>query len=125
MKIIISEQQSNFLLHDLLDEMFEGHRVEYVATGEKLIYVDDKLMMVWHPTKAILSKDILEKVQGELFYDSMKDFKNAIKSWLLKNFPVKQGIEMIYGVSFKNFEDNVKIIKRRKNKDGGKFKEKS
>ena len=32
---------------------------------------------------------------------SMKDFKNAMKSWVLKNFPVKQGIEMIYGISFK------------------------
>ena len=124
MKIIITEQQSNFLLHDLLDELFEGYREEYVATGEKLIYVGDKLMMVWQPTKAILSKDIMEKVQGELFYDSMKEFKSAIKSWLLKHFPVKQGVEMMYGVSFKNFEDDVKIIKRRKNKDGGKFKEK-
>lgn len=123
MKIIISEQQSNFLLHDLLDELFKGYREEYVATGEKLIYVGDKLMMIWQPTKAILSKDIMEKVQGELFYDSMKEFKNSIKSWLLKNFPVKQGIEMIYGVSFKNFEDDVKIVKRRKNKVVSKFKE--
>ena len=64
MKIIISEQQSNFLLHDLLDELFKGYREEYVATGEKLIYVGDKLMMIWQPTKAILSKDIMERYKG-------------------------------------------------------------
>lgn len=123
MKIIISEQQSNFLLHDLLDELFKGYREEYVATGEKLIYVDNKLMMVWQPTKAILSKDIMKKVQSELFYDSMKDFKNTIKSWLLKNFPVKRGVEMMYGVSFKDFDDDIKIVKRKKNKYVSKFKE--
>lgn len=123
MKIIISEQQSNFLLHDLLDELFQGYREEYVATGEKLIYVGDKLMMIWYPTKAIFSKNILEQVQGVLFYDSIKELRSAMKTWLLKNFPVKKGIEMIYGISFKNFEDDIKIVKRRKNKYVSKFKE--
>ena len=116
MKFIISEQQSNFILHDILDDMFKGHKEVFVGTGEKLVYVGDKLMMVWFPTKAILSKDILDEVQNVLFYDSMKDFKDSVRDWLLKNFPVKMGQGPIYGITFKNFDDDIKIVKRKKNK---------
>ena len=116
MKIILSEQQSNFILHDILDEMFKGHKVVYVETGEKLIYVGDKLMMVWFPTKAILSKDILNEVQNVLFYETMKDFKDSVREWLIKNFPVKTGQGPIFGITFKNFDDEIKVVKRKKNK---------
>lgn len=116
MKIIISEEQSNFLLHNLLDDMFKGYKEIYATSEEKLIYVGDKLMMIKMPTKAILSHEILEKVQNVLFYDTMKDFKDSVKSWVLNNFPVRTSAAPVYGISFKNFGDRVKITKRKKNK---------
>lgn len=117
MKIIISEEQSNFLLHDLLDDMFKGYKEIYATPEEKLIYVGDKLMMIKMPTKAILSHEIMEKVQNVLFYDTMKDFKNSVKEWVLNNFPVRTSAAPVYGISFKNFGDKVKITKRKKNKN--------
>lgn len=116
MRYIITESQSNFLLHDILTEMFEGYTKKFVETGEMLIYVGDKLMMVKEPTRAVLSKDILEKVQGILFYDTMNDFKDSVRDWVLENFPVRKGSETLYGINFKNFDDGVKIVKHRKNK---------
>jgi hypothetical protein len=116
MKYIITENQSNFLLHDILDEMFKGYKTKYVETGEMLVYVGDKLMMIKEPTKAVLSKDIVNEVQNVLFYDTMKDFKDSVRIWLLKNFPVKIGNEGLYGITFKDFDDGIKIVKRRKNK---------
>ena len=115
-KYIITENQSNFLLHDILDEMFEGYTIKFVETGEMLIYVGDKLMMVKEPGRAVFSKDILDKVQNILFYDTMKDFKDSVREWLLKNFHVKSGNETLFGINFKNFDDDVKIVKHRKNK---------
>jgi hypothetical protein len=116
MKYIITESQSNFLLHDILDEMFEGYTIKFVETGEMLIYVGDKLMMVKEPGRAVLSKDILDKAQNTLFYDSMKDFKDSVRAWVVKNFHIKPGNETLYGISFKDFDGDVKIVKRRKNK---------
>ena len=116
MKFIITEQQSNFLLHDMLDEMFKGHHVEHVETGESLIYVKDNLMMIKEPTKAVFSKDIIDKVQNVLFYDSMKDFKDSVREWFLNNFPVRSGYEKLYGITFKDFDGGIKVVKRRKNK---------
>lgn len=114
MKYIITENQSNFLLHDILDEMFEGYTTKFVETGEMLIYVGDKLMMVKEPGRAVFSKDILDEVQNVLFYDTMKDFKDSVRSWLLKNFYVKSGNETLYGIAFKDFKGPVKIVKHRK-----------
>lgn len=116
MKFIITEQQSNFLLHDILDKIFKGHYVEHVETGESLIYVKDKLMMIKEPTKAVFSKDILDKVQNVLFYDSMKDFKDSVREWFLNNFPVRSGYEKLYGITFKDFGGGIKVVKRKKNK---------
>lgn len=107
MKFIISEQQSNFLLHDLLDEMFEDHYLVWSKGGERLIFVKDKLMMVLNPTKAILSKDILEKVQGVLFYDSMNDFKKSVREWFLNHFPVSINNANMYGFTFKDLSNYI------------------
>lgn len=117
MKYILTEEQSNFLLHDMLDQMFKGHTEVYATPEEKLIYVGDKLLMIRMPTKAILSKDILNQVQNVLFYDTMKDFKDSVKSWVLSNFPAKSGIAGNYGISFKDFDEKIKVIKRRKPKE--------
>lgn len=116
MKIILSEEQSNFLLHDLLDDMFKGYKETYATPEEKLIYVGDKLMMIKMPTKAILSKEILDQVQNVLFYETMKDFKDAVRAWVVSNFPVKSGFVGMYGISFKDFGEKIKITKRKKNK---------
>ena len=116
MKYIITESQSNFLLHDILDEMFEGYTIKFVETGEMLIYVGDKLMMVKEPGRAVFSKDILDEVRNVLFYDTMKDFKDSVREWLLTHFHVKSGNETLFGINFKNFDDGVKIVKHRKNK---------
>jgi len=116
MKYIITENQSNFLLHDNLDEMFKGHTIKFVETGEMLIYVGDKLMMVKEPGRAVLSKDILDKAQNTLFYDSMKDFKDSVRAWVVNNFYIKPGNETLFGINFKDFGDGVKIVKHRKNK---------
>lgn len=107
MKFIISEQQSNFLLHDLLDEMFEGYNLVWSKSGERLIFVDDKLMMVWTPTKAVLSKDILERAQSVLFYDSMNDFKKSVREWFLNHFPVSINNANMYGFSFRDLSNYV------------------
>lgn len=108
MKFIISEQQSNFLLHQLLDEIFEGY-TELWVKGEKLIFVGDKLVMIWGPTTAYFSKELIKQVQGVLFYDSMKDFKDSIRDWFLQHFPVSIKNPNMYGIKFKDFSDlNIK-----------------
>lgn len=104
MKYIISEQQSNFLLHQLLDEIFEGY-TEHWVKGEKLIFVDDKLVMIWGPSTAYFSKELITQVQGVLFYDSMKDFRDSIRDWFLQRFPVSINNPNMYGIKFKDFSD--------------------
>ena len=105
MKYIITENQSKFLLHDILDKLFEGYKTIYYE-DKTLVYVGDKLMMIRQPTNAILSKDIIDEVQNVLFYDSMNDFKDSVRIWVLENFPVKSSYESFYGITFKDFKDN-------------------
>jgi len=70
--------------------------------------------MVKEPGRAVFSKDILDEVQNVLFYDTMKDFKDSVRAWLLKNFHIKSGNETLYGIDFKDFKGPVKIVKHRK-----------
>jgi len=101
MKIIITEQQHSTLLSSLLDDMFKNYKLKYEGDLRN-VYVDGNLLMQIGSTTANIDKTILNKTKEVLFYDSMKDFKDEVRNWVVSNFGVKKGMETLYGIQFKN-----------------------
>ena len=88
MKIIITEGQQKSLLHTILDDMFEGAVMKYEGDARNY-YVDGNLMMQVFPNNAYVDKSILEKTKDSLFYDTMNDFKDEVKKWVISTVGVK------------------------------------
>lgn len=105
MKIVITEQQNESLLSTLLNELFQDYEVRF-ENEDRVVYLNDKPMILLGPTKAVIDNQVLEEVKKVLFYDSMKDFKEAIREWITNTFGIKQGGGHFYGITFKNLSKN-------------------
>jgi hypothetical protein len=101
MKIIISESQSDSILHNMLDEIFDGHIMKFEKDSRNF-YVGDKLLMILSPTTATLDKTILKKLTENLFFESMKDLRDGVRDWINDNFGVRKTAEKFMGVNFFN-----------------------
>jgi hypothetical protein len=101
MRVLMSEQESSTLLHEILDGIFDGYEIKYEGDGRN-IYVDGNLFMILNPTSSVIDKTILEKIQNILYYDNMSDFKDEVRRWIIDNFGIKKSSEPRYGIQFKN-----------------------
>lgn len=112
MRIIITEEQNEKLLSSLLDDLFRGRKVKY-EDENRVVYVGNKLMMILDPTRAIIDNDVVDKVKEVLYYNSMKDFKEGVREWIVSRFKVIPSYEKIYGIQFKNLSTYSKKTKQK------------
>jgi len=113
MKIIISESQSDSILHNMLDEIFDGYIMKFEKDSRNF-YVGDKLLMILSPTTATLDKTILKKLTENLFFESMKDLRDGVRDWINDNFGVRKTAEKFMGVNFSNLIGTDEPPKERK-----------
>lgn len=113
MKFIITEEQQKSLLASMLSDIFKNSNMKYEGEGRNF-YVNGGLMMQVLPTKAILDNTIFEKSKEILFYDTMNDFKDAIKKWIISEIGISDRLSHRYGISFKNLLNLPEQPKERK-----------
>jgi len=113
MKIIISEQQGDSILHNMLDEFFLGHVMKF-EKDKRNFYVDGTLLMSLSPTTVTIDKSLLKKIEDQLFFDSINDLKEGVRSWINKNFGMRKTAERFMGVKFSNLKGETEVPKERK-----------
>ena len=113
MKIIIVEQQVESLLHEMLNNLFKGYKMRF-EDDVRNFYVGDKLLMTVKPTMAIIDKSILKRIEEVFFFQTVKDMKDEIRSWINNNFGIRKTAEKLLGVQFQNLNGEIDLPKEKK-----------
>jgi flagellar biosynthesis GTPase FlhF len=114
MKIIITEQQANELLTSMLEDMFNGYEIKFEGDYRN-VYVNGKLMAQLGPSSAIVSLDAFNELKDNLFFNSDKDLREEVASWVRDKFKAKSGIAK-YGVSFKKLHGQERDLPKKPKK---------
>ena len=101
MKIIITEEQQENLLSHFLNKLLKGHEVKF-ENEDRVVYLDDIPMIKIGPTKAVIDNEIMDEAGKIFYFETIKDFKDSIREWIIKTFGIKQGAGAFYGITFKN-----------------------
>lgn len=104
MKIIITEEQQENLLSHFLNKLLKGHEVKF-ENEDRVVYLDGRPMIKLGPTKAVVDKEIMDEAGKIFYFETIKDFKDSIKKWIIDTFGVKEGGGPFYGITFKNLSN--------------------
>lgn len=93
------ENNENFESIDkFLDNLFEDATIEYVENYTKF-YVNEELVMIKYPNRAIIDSKIKDRIDPMFFFDSEYDLRCIVKKWIMRNYPVKSKGQH-FGVNF-------------------------